>query len=212
MTVSISRRIAAGLLGAALASFALGGEAHASGEEAFHVVTTFTVIQDIAQNVAGDRAIVESITKPGAEIHDYQPTPLDIVRRRPPTSCCGTASISNAGSSASSRTSRRCRASSSPTASSRWGSPKGPYTGKPNPHAWMSPSNALIYVENIRKALVANTTPTLQTLQQERRRLCGADQGAGRALAQATRRDPGGRSAAWCRAKARSATSRATTA
>jgi manganese/iron transport system substrate-binding protein len=31
---------------------------------------------------------------------------------------------------------------------------EGPYTGKPNPHAWMSPTNALIYVENIRKALV----------------------------------------------------------
>ena len=46
----------------------------------FRVVTTFTVIQDIAQNVAGDKAIVESITKPGAEIHDYQPTPLDIVK------------------------------------------------------------------------------------------------------------------------------------
>src|SRR5919108_4704177 len=44
------------------------------------VVTTFTVIQDIAQNVAGTAAIVESITKPGAEIHDYQPTPLDIVK------------------------------------------------------------------------------------------------------------------------------------
>src|SRR5690606_21235255 len=44
------------------------------------VVTTFTVIQDIAQNVAGDAAIVESITKPGAEIHDYQPTPLDVVK------------------------------------------------------------------------------------------------------------------------------------
>ena len=46
----------------------------------FRVVTTFTVIQDIAQNVAGTAAIVESITKPGAEIHDYQPTPLDIVK------------------------------------------------------------------------------------------------------------------------------------
>ena len=43
-------------------------------------MTTFTIIQGIAQNVGGDRAIVESITKPGAEIHDYQPTPLDIVR------------------------------------------------------------------------------------------------------------------------------------
>jgi manganese/iron transport system substrate-binding protein len=30
---------------------------------------------------------------------------------------------------------------------------EGPYTGKANPHAWMSPANALIYVDNIRKAL-----------------------------------------------------------
>ena len=44
------------------------------------VVTTFTVIADMAQNVAGDAADVVSITKPGAEIHGYEPTPQDIVR------------------------------------------------------------------------------------------------------------------------------------
>ncbi|MGT5494244.1 metal ABC transporter solute-binding protein, Zn/Mn family, partial [Escherichia coli] len=44
------------------------------------IVTTFTIIQDMAQNVAGDAAIVESITKPGAEIHEYEVTPLDIVK------------------------------------------------------------------------------------------------------------------------------------
>ena len=44
------------------------------------VVTTFTILQDMAQNVAGDKAIVESITRPGAEIHDYEPTPQDIVK------------------------------------------------------------------------------------------------------------------------------------
>ncbi|MCX2957767.1 MAG: zinc ABC transporter substrate-binding protein, partial [Serratia symbiotica] len=52
----------------------------ALAEKKFRVVTTFTIIQDIAQNVAGDAAVVESITKPGAEIHDYQPTPRDIVK------------------------------------------------------------------------------------------------------------------------------------
>ena len=46
----------------------------------FYVVTTFTVIADIVSNVAGDVALVASITKPGAEIHDYQPTPRDIVK------------------------------------------------------------------------------------------------------------------------------------
>ena len=48
--------------------------------EKFTVVTTFTVIADIAQNVAGDAANVMSITKPGAEIHNYQPTPSDIIK------------------------------------------------------------------------------------------------------------------------------------
>ena len=42
----------------------------ALAEKKLRVVTTFTIIQDIAQNVAGDAAVVESITKPGAEIHD----------------------------------------------------------------------------------------------------------------------------------------------
>jgi manganese/iron transport system substrate-binding protein len=31
---------------------------------------------------------------------------------------------------------------------------EGPYSGKPNPHAWMSPTSALIYVDNIRDAFV----------------------------------------------------------
>ncbi len=44
------------------------------------ILTTFTIIQDMAQNVAGDAAVVESITKPGAEIHGYEPTPQDIVK------------------------------------------------------------------------------------------------------------------------------------
>src|SRR5215207_8440088 len=52
----------------------------ATAQEKFKVVTTFTIIADIAQNVAGDAAVVESITKPGAEIHGYEPTPQDIVK------------------------------------------------------------------------------------------------------------------------------------
>ncbi len=53
------------------------------------VVTTFTIIQDIAQNVAGDAADVVSITKAGAEIHDYQPTPKDIVKAQSADLICG---------------------------------------------------------------------------------------------------------------------------
>ena len=51
---------------------------NAAAQDKFKAVTTFTVIADMAQNVAGEAAVVESITKPGAEIHNYQPTPGDI--------------------------------------------------------------------------------------------------------------------------------------
>ena len=44
------------------------------------VLTTFTVLADMAQNVAGDHLRVESITKVGAEIHGYEPTPGDLRR------------------------------------------------------------------------------------------------------------------------------------
>ncbi len=117
-------------------------------------VTTFTVIADIAQNVAGDAAIVESITKPGAEIHDYQPTPKDIVRAQ-------NADIILWNGLNLERWFERFLndvkdvpnivVSEGVTPLSIY---EGPYTGKPNPHAWMSIENALIYVENIRKAFV----------------------------------------------------------
>lgn len=44
------------------------------------VLTTFTVLADIAENVAGPHLRVASITKVGAEIHGYEPTPGDIAR------------------------------------------------------------------------------------------------------------------------------------
>ena len=69
-----------------LAALGLAAPAYAK----FKVVTTFTVIQDIAQNVAGDAAVVESITKPGAEIHDSSPRRKTLPKRNLPIWCCGT--------------------------------------------------------------------------------------------------------------------------
>ena len=63
----------------ALGAASLLGITPALAQERLKVVTTFTVIADMARNVAGDAAEVVSITKPGAEIHGYEPTPQDIV-------------------------------------------------------------------------------------------------------------------------------------
>lgn len=121
-------------------------------KDKFKAVTTFTVIADMAKNVAGDTADVESITKPGAEIHEYQPTPGDIRRAQ------GAQLILANGLNLELWFQRFYQhlngvpevvvsTGITPTSIT-----EGPYDGKPNPHAWMSPQNALIYVDNIRDA------------------------------------------------------------
>ena len=120
------------------------------------VVTTFTIIADIARNVAGDAAEVESIIKPNAEIHNYQPTPGDIMRAQNADLVLWNGLnlelwfekfFDNLDGVKQTVLSDRV---------TRMGIAEVPYTGKPNPHAWMSTEAALIYVENIRKAFAAN--------------------------------------------------------
>lgn len=149
------RGLPAGLLATILIGLSLLGPAHGqSSRKPFRVVTTFTVIQDIAQNVAGDKAIVESITKPGAEIHDYQPTPLDVVRAQAADLVLWNGFNLERWFEKFYHNINEVPQIIVTEGIEPMGISEGPYNGKPNPHAWMSPSNALIYVENIRKALV----------------------------------------------------------
>ncbi|MBL8994573.1 MAG: metal ABC transporter substrate-binding protein [Spirochaetia bacterium] len=128
-----------------------GSAANPGGKK---ILTTFNILQDMAQNVAGGKALVSSITKPGAEIHDYEPTPLDIARAR-------SADLILDNGMGLERWFEKfygelkqvphvvVTEGISPASIG-----EGSYSGKPNPHSWMSPANALIYIENIRKALV----------------------------------------------------------
>tara|TARA_R110002020_G_scaffold343819_6_gene558204 strand:- start:390 stop:1292 length:903 start_codon:yes stop_codon:yes gene_type:complete len=119
------------------------------------VVTTFTIIADMAANVAGEAADVVSITKPGAEIHNYQPTPGDLIAAQDADLLLWNGLnleqwfaqfLANLGDVPSVTVTDGIVP---------MGIGEGPYSGKPNPHAWMSPSDALIYVDNIRRALGA---------------------------------------------------------
>lgn len=131
--------------------------------EKFKVITTFTVIADMAKNVAGDAAEITSITKPGAEIHEYQPTPGDIKRAQ------GAQLILANGMNLELWFQRFYQHLNNvpevivTTGIKPMGISEGPYNGKPNPHAWMSPDNALIYVDNIRDALVKYDPENAQT-------------------------------------------------
>lgn len=139
------------IIGAAMA--ALATTSAFAQDKPFKVVTTFTIIADMARNVAGDAAVVESITKAGAEIHGYEPTPGDIIRAQ------GADLILWNGlnlerwfqqffSNLTDVPSATLTDGIEPMSIS-----EGEYTGKPNPHAWMSLENALIYVDNIRDAM-----------------------------------------------------------
>ena len=130
------------------------GTLPANAADKMKVVTSFTIIADMAQNVAGDAAIVKSITKPGAEIHDYQPTPKDLIKAQD-------ADLILWNGLNLERWFKRFLLDVQDVPNivvSQGIQPvsiyEGPYEGKPNPHAWMSVENALVYVENIRKAFV----------------------------------------------------------
>ena len=126
----------------------------AAETDKFKVITTFTVIADIARNIGGDAAIVESITKPDAEIHNYQVTPGDIRRTY------GSDLILYNGLNLElwfEKFFKNFNSIPSVVVTDNikpLGISEGPYSGKPNPHAWMSTRNALIYIENIRQAFV----------------------------------------------------------
>jgi manganese/iron transport system substrate-binding protein len=161
----------AGRLGAACLAAAgvllgmavMAATAHAQAKKPFRVVTTFTVIQDIAQNVAGTAAIVESITKPGAEIHDYQPTPLDIVKAQSADLVIWNGLNLERWFEKFFQNVKDVPSIVVTEGIAPMGIAEGPYKDKPNPHAWMSTSNALIYVENIRKALVKHDPANADT-------------------------------------------------
>ncbi len=147
------RRFAAVLTAIALALgvSACGGNSSAGEDDKPVVLTTFTVLADIAKNVAGDKLRVESITKAGAEIHGYEPTPGDIRK------AAQADLILDNGLNLEAWFSQFVEDLDVPHAVVSDGVDVMPiaedsYQGKPNPHAWMSPKNVQIYASNMAKA------------------------------------------------------------
>jgi manganese/iron transport system substrate-binding protein len=152
------------LLKTAILAAALSlGAGTAFAQEKFKAVTTFTVIADMARNVAGDAAIVESITKPNAEIHNYQPTPGDILRAQDAKLILWNGLNLELWFERFFRNVSDVPSVIVSEGVEPMGIAEGPYSGKPNPHAWMSPQAALIYVENIRKAFVEHDPANAET-------------------------------------------------
>ena len=115
------------------------------------VLTTFTVLRDMAQNVAGDNLDVQSITAPDEEIHDFQPSPDDVKK------ATKAKLVLNNGLGLErwfDKFTEQSGAKSVVVSEGVTPIPiaEGDYQGKPNPHAWMSPKAGIKYVDNIAKA------------------------------------------------------------
>ena len=148
---------AGGLLALSLAGCAR------QGSDGFKVVTTFTIIADMARNVAGDAAVVESITKAGAEIHNYQPTPGDLVKAQGADLILWNGLNLELWFEQFFENLRDIPSAVVSEGVKPIGIGEGPYTGRPNPHAWMSPAAGLVYVDNIRDALVRYDAKNAET-------------------------------------------------
>ena len=138
-----------------LFSFLIGISANSCKRTAFEketnkevILASFTVLADIIENVAKDEFVVKSITKPGVEVHGYQPTPSDLIKASK-----AFVFIDNgfgfelwAEKFVSNLQIKRVTISNrlEPIFIS-----EDFYKGKPNPHAWISPKRGMIYVDVI---------------------------------------------------------------
>ena len=116
------------------------------------ILASFTVLADIIENVVKDDFIVRSITKPGVEVHGYQPTPSDLVK-----ASRAFVFVDNgfgfelwAEKFVSNLQVQRITISDdlNPIFIS-----EDFYKGKPNPHAWISPKRGMLYVDIIVESL-----------------------------------------------------------
>lgn len=124
-----------------------------AAQEKIKVATTFTVIADMASNIAGDHAEVVSITKPGAEIHGYEPTPQDIVRAHDAQLLLYNGLNLEIWFDQFLRQLGDVKSVTVSEGIEPIMIGDGEYQGKPNPHGWMGSDNAMVYIDNIEAAL-----------------------------------------------------------
>jgi ABC-type Zn uptake system ZnuABC Zn-binding protein ZnuA len=116
----------------------------------FRVLTTTTVLADLAHNVAGDLATVESLLPPGADPHTYQASPADVAKISDSALLIvnGVDYEHNLQPIIDNADGQRQIITASNGLAFEVGSEEI------NPHFWVNPRFAIRYVENIRDGLI----------------------------------------------------------
>ena len=126
----------------ALSGCAASSSGDVSGKP--QVLATFTVIADMVESIAGDRVEVASITKAGAEIHGYEPTPSDIVKAERADLIFDNGLGLERWFEQFVQTSGAEHVTLSEGVEPIPIAGESEYAGKPNPHAWMSVGAAAV--------------------------------------------------------------------
>ena len=116
------------------------------------ILASFTVLKDIIQNIAKDEFIVRSITKPGVEVHGYQPTPSDLVKASNAFVFVDNGFGFELWAEKFVSNLKLKRISVAEDLDPIFIS-EDSYKGKPNPHAWISPKRGILYVDIIVESL-----------------------------------------------------------
>ena len=116
------------------------------------LLTSFTILEDIVSNIAGEKFRVESITKPGMEVHGYKATPSDLIRGSNAVLFFENGFGLELWSDKFTSNLDVKRISMSDNLKPIYIA-EDAYKGKPNPHAWISPRRGKLYIDSIVKAL-----------------------------------------------------------
>ena len=116
------------------------------------LLTSFTILEDIVRNIAGEEFRVESITKPGMEVHGYKTTPSDLIRGSEAVLFVENGFGLELWSEKFTSNLNVRRLSISDYINPIF-IEEDAYKGKPNPHAWISPVRGKLYVDIIVNAL-----------------------------------------------------------
>jgi ABC-type Zn2+ transport system substrate-binding protein/surface adhesin len=173
------------------------GAMPALAQEKFKVVTTFTIIADIARNVAGDAADVESITRPGAEIHNFQPGPRDVGKAQGADLVLWNGLNLEQWFEQFFENVKDVPQVVLTDGVEPMGIAEGPYSGRPNPHAWMSADQRSGLCREHPQGAGGARSGKRGDLRCERGSLLRQDQGTRCATAGPARTDSGRSNAGW---------------
>jgi zinc/manganese transport system substrate-binding protein len=144
----LKRLLIATLVGMLAAAGCASGPVSTPGARGLQVLATTTILADLARNVAGDQASVDSLLPAGADPHAYQPTPQDAVRISE-----SDVLVINGADYERAFQSVLEDARGKPVITASEGLTPATTGGEVNPHFWVNPRFAVTYVENIRDGL-----------------------------------------------------------